>query len=313
MVKCKNVDDRLKFAMDMIEKDIIHFSQFNYLYPFTTENINGYLNYFDLKDKSLLTVGSSSDQVLNAILCGCKDISLYDISPFIKEYYYLKRAAINTLNREEYLKFFCYRNYPFIFLKNNKTFDKYTFDKINEYLLVLDNEVSYYWSELFKKYKGKVIRKKLFNPDEYSIRVNQKMNRYLMNDDMYNILKSNIESINIDIICDDIYSVNLNRQYDNIFLSNILAYYDIHKYIIFFYKIKEYLNDNGKMLVSYLYDTDTDNICIDDINSRYTKEDIINAINEKVDFITFKGNNGISVNDNSMTDSIITYTKVKKI
>ena len=38
------------------------------LYPFTTENINGYLPYFELKGKSLLTVGSSCDQAINACI-----------------------------------------------------------------------------------------------------------------------------------------------------------------------------------------------------------------------------------------------------
>ena len=50
----------------------------HYLYPFTTENIDGYLDLFDLKDKSLLTVGSSGDQVINALVMGCEDVTLYD-------------------------------------------------------------------------------------------------------------------------------------------------------------------------------------------------------------------------------------------
>ena len=32
---------------------------FDFIYPFTTENIDGYINNFDLKNKSLLTTGSS--------------------------------------------------------------------------------------------------------------------------------------------------------------------------------------------------------------------------------------------------------------
>ena len=58
--------------------------RFSWIYPFTTENINGYIDMFDLKDKSLFTVGSSGDQAINAILKGCKDITVLDINPFTK-------------------------------------------------------------------------------------------------------------------------------------------------------------------------------------------------------------------------------------
>ena len=51
-------------------KDINNDKQiiFHTIYPFATENINDYTEYFDLKDKSLLTVGSSGDQAINALL-----------------------------------------------------------------------------------------------------------------------------------------------------------------------------------------------------------------------------------------------------
>ena len=150
MVNSDNIDELIKFAIDLITKDIIKFSQFNYLYPFTTENINAYLNKFDLKDKSLFTVGSSSDQALNAILCGCNDITLYDVCPFTKVYYYLKMAAIKTLSREEYLKFFCHKYYIKYIFNNIHTFDKNTFSKISESLKDINEEAYYFWSELFK-------------------------------------------------------------------------------------------------------------------------------------------------------------------
>lgn len=68
--------------------------KFNRIYPFTTENIFGYINKFDLYNKSLLTIGSSSDQVINAAIYNCKDISVIDICPFTEFYFYLKKAAI---------------------------------------------------------------------------------------------------------------------------------------------------------------------------------------------------------------------------
>ena len=49
---------------------------------------------------------------MNAILMGCKDITLLDINPFVKYYYYLKMALILCVSMDEYLLFLRYKNYP---------------------------------------------------------------------------------------------------------------------------------------------------------------------------------------------------------
>ena len=82
------LEERIKKAKREI-LDTSNIITFDNLYSFTTENINGYINKFDLKDKSLLTVGSSSDQVLNAHFLGCNDITLIDINEFTKDLYFL--------------------------------------------------------------------------------------------------------------------------------------------------------------------------------------------------------------------------------
>ena len=62
----------MTFNLNDIIKSAIHdcnsISESEKIYPFTTENINGYINNFNLYDSSLLTVGSSGAQVINAIL-----------------------------------------------------------------------------------------------------------------------------------------------------------------------------------------------------------------------------------------------------
>lgn len=57
--------NQLKQMENYIDKNRSECS-FYTLYPFTTENINGYIDLFNLKDKSLLILGSSSDQAINA-------------------------------------------------------------------------------------------------------------------------------------------------------------------------------------------------------------------------------------------------------
>ena len=96
---------------------------FEDIFPFTTENIAGYIDYFDLQDKSLLTVGSSGDQIINAAFKGAKDITLLDINPYAKYYYYLKAAGILELNLTDFNEFFRYNDYPKVFKYNKKVFE----------------------------------------------------------------------------------------------------------------------------------------------------------------------------------------------
>ena len=63
------------------------------IYPFATENISGYLPFFSLKNKNVLTVVSSSDQAIELALKDTKEITILDICPFTKEYFYLKKSS----------------------------------------------------------------------------------------------------------------------------------------------------------------------------------------------------------------------------
>ena len=59
-------EETLYKASSTCDGSFRYISEFSKIYPFTTENIAGYIDYFDFDDKSLLTVGSSGDQILNA-------------------------------------------------------------------------------------------------------------------------------------------------------------------------------------------------------------------------------------------------------
>ena len=78
----KECSNKIELAQKVIDSDLEN--GFNKLYSFTTENIKDYISSFDLNNKSLLTVGSSADQAINAILNGCKDVTIMDINPFVK-------------------------------------------------------------------------------------------------------------------------------------------------------------------------------------------------------------------------------------
>lgn len=85
---------KIELATDLVDSRYIHYADymlFQRPYAFCNENVSGYLNFLDLKDKSLLTVGSSGDQAISAITRGCKDITALDICPLSEEVFYLKK------------------------------------------------------------------------------------------------------------------------------------------------------------------------------------------------------------------------------
>ena len=108
--------------------------QFSNIFSFTTENISGYLEYFDFNNKSLLTVGSSGDQILNSFYCGARNITLFDINEYAKYYVYLKIAAIASLNYKDFQDFFFKRVNAFN--ENELMFSKTFFKSISLFLSV---------------------------------------------------------------------------------------------------------------------------------------------------------------------------------
>lgn len=67
---------------------------FQEVYPFATENMNAYFERLELSDKSVLTVGSSCDQLFNAIAYGAKSVTVFDINPNVKKYYEWKKQLL---------------------------------------------------------------------------------------------------------------------------------------------------------------------------------------------------------------------------
>ena len=249
------VEKILENAKQRCEDKACEDIDFPLIYPFTTENITGYINFFELENKSLLTVGSSGDQALNAILKGCKDITILDINPYTKYYFYLKMATILQVNLAEFLKFFCYMNYPGIYERNEKVFNKETYLRTKDTLKQLNYDAYYFWEELLNIYKPYIIRK-LFESDEERWQYLKNYNLYL-NPAYYEELKKKISQTDIKFITTDIYNTNLSRNYDNIWLSNIARYEeDLASFKTRVVDVlNTHLNLNGRMLIAYLFNT----------------------------------------------------------
>lgn len=122
---------------------------FSYIYPFATENVFGYLDKFSLMGKDVLTVGSSLDQLLNAVVLGAKKVTVLDINPNVEKYYLDKLDILKKSTVKDFysnVMSFCSQDYFFskdvlskeqiyrsnLYLHNNELFEyiKYNISKV---------------------------------------------------------------------------------------------------------------------------------------------------------------------------------------
>lgn len=283
---------------------------FQLIYPFTTENISGYINEFKLKGKTLMTVGSSGDQIINGALYGCKSITSLDINPYTKFYTYLKIACLLEVERNEFLEFLRLIDFPKVFKNNKEPFKVETYNKIKKTLRLLDYESYLIWDELLQTFSPIDIRKNLFSCDENSTDVIIKSNPYLKSEEAYYETREKIKKIELNFITGDLLKASIDKQFDNIWLSNIGTYLSRHFVKFMVDKITDYLNNNRKLLISYLYQTT--------INTKYQEEwsliyDIEKTFAILRDYspylVSFIGVEGLELHDSKIKDSILVYRK----
>lgn len=229
-----SVQEDIKKAREIIassKKKFIGFNTDTFIYRFTNESIELYKNYL-MNRKKVLSVTASGDQILNSILFGSKEIDSFDISRFPKYYFELKKAAIETLTRDEFIDFFvgkhlsslvgfisCYKG-----LENDKLKEYYSGFNSN-----MDKDYKEFWDEIFDIYDiNQVFYSSLFFSDDCHF---QALNPYLY-DNNYEKLQKNIKNAKVKHYIGDIRQISgmLNKEYDLVNLSNIINYIDSDEY-----------------------------------------------------------------------------------
>ena len=286
---------------------------YQYIYPFTNENINGYLNEFSLNNKSLLTTGSSGDQVINASIMGVNNATIIDINPYFKYYYYLKVAALLSLNKNQYLEFLSYKDYYAYNIHNDNVFNKSTFDKIKSTLLALDSDSYIFWNEIFNTYKPIQIRQELFSFDEENVLKLAKINKYLSSTIDYTNAKYYIKNTEVNFIKGNILNASIEKKYDNIWLSNILEHFKRKEIAECIEKYYSLLNNDGKLLLSYLYEELIDIDYIKQISPIH-RNNYIQELLYNIEFEYKKLKSVYSIldnNTNKYTDKVLILKKIK--
>ena len=96
----------IKASKNLFKVQFYDFDKVSKIFPITTENVKEMYNIFDLKNKDILTVTSSSDHIFCALVAGANSVDSFDINYLTEYYYHLKKAIIESLTLDEAKTFF---------------------------------------------------------------------------------------------------------------------------------------------------------------------------------------------------------------
>ena len=176
-------------------------------YAFTTENISGYISNMDIKNKSVLTLGSSCDQAFNCLLLDAKNVTIFDINKTVEEFYEFKRKLILEVPREKLIEKVLDTK-QFTFLE-----DCFSNKQLENMNLYLKNDINYQkLREVLEKAKVKFITGDIFDIESTNIG-NDKYDRVILSnvlqylkssakpeDDVYDIYNQMAKHLNEDAI-----------------------------------------------------------------------------------------------------------------
>ena len=224
--------------------DIYSYHENSFIYKFTNEYINCYKNYLQDKE-NVLAVTASGDHIFNCILYGSKNITSFDISRFPKYFFELKKAAILSLSKEDFLNFFT----------NEKVYDNIL--DYNVFCKIKDNlneDSKAFWSNLFNYYEGgELYNSSLFSRELVTPSIVCERNPYL-EDNNYKKLQKQLETVNISHVTGNIVDLNktLEDEFDLILLSSIF-YYGFNEVKNYKKLLSELKLKNNGIAISYLY------------------------------------------------------------
>ena len=282
----KCIDNTKKIFLEQINNDYFYLSYSEYSKPYfwTNEDINTVYNLIDLDIvNSCLSVLSSGDHVFNLITNGVLDIDSFDINKLC-EFYALgfKRAMILKNNYSDFKD------------KMNSIGEYSTsqvYDLISDLFQYMDSDHVLYWKELLDFSISLDLNKNIF---KLLTRYNTSSfceSNYLINEDNYNNLRSNIGKANISFNYCDVYELNsvFHDKYDLIILSNILDYasgvwgieWNYRDLRRFERMLKKLLNRKGLILLHYIFNNyDHPNLILSsDVKKKQLKKEKIISFN----------------------------------
>lgn len=212
------IDKLIEVVLKICEEDITnvptyertHMPFFHKLYPTSNEAIQEFFPKLNLKNASVMTVGSSGDQILYALMFGAKEVVCVDINPFTKFFYDLKVAGI------KHFDFFDFNEYFGYYHPSQEILNAGIYRQISH---LLPEDSKYFWDNIFLE----------TNNVPYFFRHSLLVNsHYSINKEQYCKLKETLKNpCPVKFKCGDIKDISKNlgtKKFDVILLSNIYDY-----------------------------------------------------------------------------------------
>ena len=236
--------------MQKVKENVM--GRFNSIYPFTSENIAGYMKDLDLTGKKVITVTGSTDHILNVILQGATEITTFDINPLTKPYMDLKISALKNLSYEDFIKLFLF--------ESNMNLDYSIISSLD-----MSDESKMFWLEQLSKFNNNGIELRnssLFNTKYFNPYSKLWQNLYLEKS-KYNLLKQQLKDANITFINASLKDLRIEDNFDYMFLSNISDYLSLMYSCDTLRKYRDLLYEFQKRIdtiyFAYLYDIGNSN------------------------------------------------------
>ena len=179
-------------------------------YPFSNENLKALFEKIDVKNKNVLTVGSSGDQALNAIFYGAKKVTLADFNIYTQIFVELKMALIQTLTYKQFVHA----------INNRGGFFGAAFYKKCSHLL--SPRVQIFWDTIMLEgLKNEIEKFFVYDMENYSV-FYQRQSEY---ETLQKILKE--RKFELEFVCDNVVNFPeiFTEKYDLILLSNVYDYF----------------------------------------------------------------------------------------
>lgn len=280
---------------------------FDQIYSMTNEHLYRMYKNMDVKNKDVLTVGSSGDQILYAILFGAKNITCFDINPFVKYFYDYKVAAIKAFDYDKFCDIA-----RFNISKQEDTnwqrelLSAAVYKKVSCFL---PDDSKYFWDNIFldtNSVHAVFAEHPAYLPETY-----------YKNKGIYQRLRNLLIKNNYSVrfVVGDITNIfdkiGIEKKYDVILLSNIFDYFDRNNQLRrtrpFYRLVKKYeqiLKPNGKIQVDYIYSKGCFGymILMNEFENMFGKDNISYITSELDDEATiiYKPNNKDPQNDKDL-------------
>lgn len=226
MININKIEYDIKKTKEVIDGKV-HNKNYKRVYFSSNENLPMLYENFDFKDKDVLTVLGSSDQLFHAYNSGAKHVDVFDKNTLAIYYLYLRIWVIEHYNKY-YPNIKMNANYIKDLIEKVNPETKREYDKL-QYWKRFVEEFPFYFSPL------------MFNTDKKGYKDNYLKDLSVLKE---RLSKRNFSFYNFDIQLD----INLDKKYDLIIVSNISDYVSyMERYMNNLYNL---LVDNGKILAT---------------------------------------------------------------